>query len=295
MVRIAVRAAGVNFPDLLMVSGMYQEQPELPFAPGMEVAGEVTEVGDDLDSLSIGDRVTAYLPHGGYAEQAVTTHEKVFPIPDDMPWDQAAAFPIVYGTSYHALTDRASLTVGETLLVLGAAGGVGLAAVQIGVALGARVIGAVSSEEKERAVREAGAIEVIRYDREDLRTWMREMVPGGVDVIYDPVGGDITETAFRSIGWGGRYLVVGFAAGSIPSMPLNLPLLKGASLVGVFWGRWAAMNPDADHANFTALVRMWGEGRIRPMVTATYPLEEAASALRSLGSRSAVGKMVITP
>lgn len=293
--RVLIQAAGVNFPDLLITQGLYQEQPDLPFAPGMEVAGTVAEVAPGVSSVTPGARVYGFVPHGAYAEEAVVDVDSLFPIPHGMGFEAAAGLPIAYGTSYHALVDRAALTAGETLLVLGAAGGVGLAAVQIGAALGARVIGAVSSAEKQEAVLESGASEVLRYDQEGLREGLKRLAPSGVDVVYDPVGGDLTESAFRSLAWKGRHLVIGFAAGAIPSIPANLALLKGASLVGVFWGRFASTEPAANRANFTALNQMWSEGRIEPVVSAVFGLAEATTAMERLRSRQAIGKLVVTP
>lgn len=293
--RVEVRAAGVNFPDLLITQGLYQEQPPLPFAPGMEVAGQVVEVAEGVTDLEVGDRVYGYVSHGGYAEQAVVPIQALYPMPADMSFETAAALPIAYGTSYHALVDRAVLTGGETLLVLGAAGGVGIAAIQIGSALGARVIAAVSSEEKASAVTGAGADDVIRYDRDDLREELRRLSPPGVDVVYDPVGGDVTEAAFRSTAWKGRHLVIGFAAGDIPSLPVNLALLKGSSLVGVFWGRFAATEPDANRANFATLADWWSQGKIDPLVSETFELERAPDAMRRIAARSAIGKLIVKP
>jgi NADPH2:quinone reductase len=294
-VRVRVHAAGVNFPDLLIVQGRYQERPELPFAPGAEVAGEVVEVGPGAAGVEVGDRVYASISHGGYAEQAVVAVDQLFHVPDGMPFEHAAVLPIAYGTAYHALVDRGQLREGETLLVLGAAGGVGLAAVQIGATLGARVLAAVSSDEKAAAVRDAGADEVVRYDREDLRDAVRSLAPDGVDVVFDPVGGDATEAALRSTAWRGRLLIVGFAAGEIPKLPANLPLLKGSSVVGVFWGRFAQTEPDRNRRNFETLGAWWTEDRIAPVISATYDLEHAADALRRIGGRGAIGKLVVTP
>lgn len=293
--RVAIDAAGVNFPDLLVIQGLYQDRPPLPFAPGFEIAGMVTETAGDVTSVAAGDRVFASVPHGGYAESAVVDIDRLFPIPEGMDAASAAALPIAYGTSIHALLDRGGLAAGDSLLVLGAAGGVGLAAVQIGAAAGAEVIAAVSSEDKEAAVRDAGAGEVIRYERDDLRSVLKETHPGGVDVVFDPVGGDVTEAALRSTAWRGRHLVIGFASGSIPDVPANLPLLKGASLVGVYWGRFAETEPEANRENMATLTRWWSEGSIRPLVSATFPLEDAAEALRTIGGRRAIGKLVIEP
>ena len=293
--RIEVEAAGVNFPDLLVIQGLYQDQPELPFAPGMEMAGTVTEIADDVSSVAVGDRVFGFIRHGAFAEQTVTPASSLFPIPDTIGSDIAAALTIAYGTSYHALVDRAQLAEGETLLVLGAAGGVGMAAVQIGAALGARVVAAVSSADKAEAVTASGAATVIRYDETDLRTALKELAPGGVDVVYDPVGGDTTETAFRSLAWNGRHLVVGFAAGSIPALPVNLTLLKGASLVGVFWGRFAAAEPERNRENFETLTEWTTEGRINPVISEHFPLDRTSEALSRLQKRGAIGKLIVTP
>lgn len=292
-VRVDVGATGLNYPDLLMAKGLYQSQPPLPFAPGMEISGTVSAVADGVTGLTVGDRVHAFLPHGGLAQEVVAPADAVFPTPPGMAADEAAALPIAYGTGYHALVDRAHLDRGESLLVLGAAGGVGLAATQIGSTLGARVIAAVSSDEKERAVRQVGAEGVIRYDREDLRTELKRIAPNGVDVVFDPVGGDATEAAFRSTAWGGRHLVIGFASGDIPSLAANLPLLKGSSLVGVFWGRFSLTDPDANRSNFATLAEWWTQGRIRPMVSQTFTLEEATDALRRIEGREAIGKLVV--
>ena len=292
-VRVAVEAAGVNFPDVLVVQGMYQDRPPLPFAPGFEIAGRVVEVGEGVAGIATGDRVFAYLRHGGFAESAVVDAGRLFPVPDAMPSTAAAALLIAHGTALHALADRARIQPGESLLVLGAAGGVGLAAVQVGTALGAEVVAAVSSPEKAEAATAGGASQVIRYDRDDLRSALKER--GGIDVVFDPVGGGATESALRSLTWGGRHLVIGFAAGDIPSIPANLPLLKGASVVGVFWGRFTEIDPTANRKNLETLTRWWSEGAIDPLVSRTYPLGEAVDALRTIGGRGAIGKLVIEP
>lgn len=294
-VRVVVEAAGVNFPDLLMIRGQYQNQPPLPYSPGMEIAGTIAEVATDVADTSVGDPVYAYIDYGGFAEQVVVPVERLLPIPQGTSFDSAAAFPITYGTSYHALVDRGTVQEGENLLVLGAAGGVGMSAVQIGSTLGARVLAAVSSNEKEKAVQGAGAAEVIRYDRDDLRIRLKELAPEGVDVVYDPVGGDVTEAAFRSLAWGGRHLVIGFASGSIPSLPVNLVLLKGASLVGVFWGRFTVTHPTANRANFDRLAEWWTRGEIQPLVSEVFSLDRSVDALRRLGERDAIGKLVVRP
>ena len=294
-VRIAVRAAAVNFPDLLIIRGLYQERPGLPFAPGAEVAGDVVDVADDVSSVRSGDRVFAPVGHGGYAEQVVVDQGAVVPMPEDMPYEIATTLPLAYGTAYHALVDRGDLRSGQTLLVLGAAGGVGLAATQIGAALGARVIAAVSSDEKAAAVRDAGADDVLRYDERDLRDAMRELSPDGADVVLDPVGGDATAAALRSTAWNGRLLIVGFASGDIPAIPANLPLLKGCAVVGVFWGRFASTEPRRNRRNFETLGSWWLDGRIDPLVSQTYDLDHATDALRRIGGRGAIGKLVILP
>lgn len=293
--RVEIEAAGVNFPDLLVIQGLYQDQPELPFAPGMEMSGTVTQVADGVDWPAPGDRVYGFIRNGGYAEQTVTGVDVLYPLPGEMSFEVGAALPITYGTAYHALVDRAQLQSGERLLVLGAAGGVGMAAVQIGATLGAEVIAAVSSSEKEKAVRASGATEVVRYDQDPLRDALKKIAPGGVDVVFDPVGGEMTEQAFRSLGWRGRHLVIGFAAGTIPSLPVNLALLKGASLVGVFWGRFAATEPDRNRENFRTLTDWVMEGRIDPVVSETFPLERATEALQRIGSRGAIGKLIVKP
>ncbi len=294
-VRIRVRAAGVNFPDLLIIQGLYQERPELPFAPGAEVAGEVIEVATDVAAVRAGDLVYASITHGGYAEQVVVDADQTFPVPDGMPVEVAATLPVAYGTAYHALVDRGGLVRDETLLVLGAAGGVGLAATQIGAALGARVIAAVSSDDKAEAVRSAGAHDVIRYDQQDLREQMRSLAPAGADVVFDPVGGDATEAALRSTAWKGRLLIIGFASGQIPMIPANLPLLKGCAVVGVFWGRFARTDPQRNRRNFETLSTWWRDGRIDPLVSQVFDLDHAADALRLVGGRGAIGKLVVTP
>lgn len=294
-VRVGIAAAGVNFPDLLIIEGSYQTRAEPPFAPGAEFAGNVLEVADDVTGVAVGDRVYGSVPYGAYAEQVVADANALFTVPDGMDDVQAATLPVVYGTSYHALCDRAQIQPDETLLVLGAAGGVGLAATQIGAALGARVIAAVSSDDKASAVRAAGAHDVIRYDTEDLRERLRELAPGGVDVVYDPVGGPVTELALRSTAWNGRLLVIGFASGDIPKIPANLPLLKGCSVVGVFWGRFTQTEPERNRSNFAALGEMWANGQIAPVVSQTFGLEQAGEALKLMRDRGVIGKLVVTP
>lgn len=291
---IDVRAAGVNFPDALIVQGKYQFKPEPPFAPGGEVAGVVRAVGLGVTRFKPGDRVLATMIWGGYAERAVAKERQALHLPEGFDDATASAFALTYGTSIHALKDRAALKPGETLLVLGAAGGVGLAAVEIGAAMGARVIAAASSEDKLATAREHGAAETINYAAEDLRARLKEITGGrGVDVVYDPVGGDVTEPALRSIAWEGRFLVVGFAAGAIPRLPLNLVLLKGCQVVGVFWGAFAEREPQRNEANLADLVAWFRDGRIRPRIDGIYPLERAVEALARLGRREVKGKLVI--
>ncbi len=295
-VMIDVMAAGVNFPDVLIIQNKYQFKPELPFTPGNELAGVVRAVGEGVEHLKVGDRVFAYVAHGAFAQQASVPANTVLKMSDEMDFDTAAALTLTYGTSHHAVVDRAQLKAGETLLVLGAAGGVGLAAIEIGKAIGARVIAAASTEEKLAICRQHGADDCINYSTEDLREGIKRTTGGkGPDVIYDPVGGGYTEPAFRSIGWRGRYLVIGFANGEIPKLPLNLPLLKGASVVGVFWGDFARREPAHHVAAMNELIQWHREGRIRPHISATYALAEVPQALNDMASRKVTGKIVIRP
>ena len=292
---ISVRAASVNFPDVLIIQNKYQFKPPLPFSPGSELAGVVKEVGAEVRNVQPGDRVMAFTTYGAFAEEAKTEATRLVPLPAAMDFVTGAAFLLTYGTSDHALRDRAALQSGETLLVLGAAGGVGLAAIEIGKALGARVIACASSEEKLAVCRGHGADATIDYAAEDLRERIKALTDGrGVDVVYDAVGGPYSEPAFRSLAWRGRHLVVGFAAGEIPKLPLNLALLKGASLVGVFWGDFARREPRALAASLAQLARWYGEGKLRPHVSQTLPLEQAPRAIRLLASRQAKGKVVLT-
>ncbi|HAQ73297.1 NADPH:quinone oxidoreductase family protein [Stutzerimonas nitrititolerans] len=294
-VLLDVHAAGVNFPDTLIIEGKYQFKPPFPFSPGGEAAGVVAAVGEKISHLKVGDRVMALTGWGSFAEQVAVSGQNVLPIPTEMDFTTAAAFSMTYGTSMHALKQRANLQPGETLLVLGASGGVGLAAVEIGKAIGARVIAAASTNEKLEIARKAGANELINYSEASLRERLKELTDGqGVDVIYDPVGGKLFEEAFRSIAWNGRMLVVGFAAGGeIPALPANLPLLKGASLIGVFWGAFAQRQPQDNAANFKQLFAWYAEGKLRPLVSQTFALEQAAEAIDTLGQRKAVGKLVV--
>ncbi len=293
-VLIGVNACGVNFPDTLIIEGKYQVKPPMPFAPGGEVAGRVLSVGEGVTTLKPGDHVFALTGYGGFAEQVVAHATTTLPMPAGMDFVTAASTMYTYGTSYHALKDRANLQAGETLLVLGAAGGVGLAALQLGVLMGARVIAAASSEEKLAVCRELGASETINYTTEDLRTRVNELTGGkGVDVVYDPVGDRFAEPAVRSLAWRGRYLVVGFAAGSIPSIPLNLALLKGASIVGVFWGAFAQREPKRSRQNFEQLLQWITTGQLKQHIHKQYLLADAPVALRDLLDRKVIGKAVV--
>ncbi|GHF36854.1 NADPH2:quinone reductase [Deinococcus metalli] len=295
-VLIAVEAAGVNYPDALMVMGQYQVRPPLPFVPGAEAAGTVAAVGPDVDGLRVGQRVAAFTGTGAFATHVIAQARAVMPLPDGLDAAVAATLPLAYGTAMHALVDRGRLVSGETLLVLGAAGGVGLAAVMIGKALGARVIAGVSSAEKGTVAREHGADEIIDYAAEDLRARLKVLTAGsGPDVILDPVGDALAEPAFRSIAWDGRYLVVGFAGGEIPRLPLNLPLLKGASVVGVFWGEFARREPAANARHLAQLAAWVQGGTLRPLISARYPLERGPEALRALLERRVTGKVVLVP
>lgn len=289
-----VQAAGVNFPDTLIIEGKYQFQPPLPFSPGGEAAGVVAAVGEKAGAFKVGDRVMALTGWGAFAEQVAVPFYNVLPIPASMDFTTAAAFGMTYGTSMHALRQRGQLQAGETLLVLGASGGVGLAAVEIGKAMGARVIAAASSAEKLAVAKAAGADELIDYSQANLREEIKRLTGGqGVDVIYDPVGGELFEQAVRGLAWNGRLLVVGFASGSIPQLAANLVLLKGAAVLGVFWGAFAQRQPEDNAANFHQLFAWHAEGKLKPLVSQTYPLAEAWAAIEKLGQRQAVGKLVV--
>lgn len=293
-VRIAVHAAGVNYPDMLLIQGLYQSRPEPPFGPGFEVAGVVDEVGPGVETAAVGDRVMAFVPHGGYAEEVIALAQTVFPIPDQISFQQGSVIPIAYGTSYHALLDRAALQEGETLVVLGAAGGVGMTAIEIGKRLGATVIACVGSDWKAEAVRVAGADEVVDYSVESVRERVLAMTGGkGADVVYDPVGGDATDEALRYLAWKGRLLVVGFTSGRIAEIPANRLLLKGASAVGVFWGQFAEREPEANAANFRSIVQQVAMGNLDPPIQQTFPLEHAVEAMELLAERRVVGKVVL--
>ncbi|UQA62993.1 NADPH:quinone oxidoreductase family protein [Polyangium aurulentum] len=292
--RIEVHAASVNFPDLLIIQNKYQFKPPLPFSPGGEVAGVVREVGAGVTAVKPGDRVLATTMWGGFSEEVVVGEANVAPIPDGMDFVTASAFLMAYGTSHHALVDRAQLKAGETLCVLGAAGGVGLAAVEIGKVLGARVIACASADDKLEVCKEHGADAVVNYAREDLKERIKELTGGkGADVVYDPVGGPFSEAALRSTAWEGRFLVVGFAGGEIPRIPLNLVLLKGCQVVGVFWGSFIAREPERNRQNLAELLRWFEEKKIRPHVSETFPLERAKDALDAMAARRVKGKVVL--
>jgi NADPH2:quinone reductase len=292
---VSVKAASVNFPDVLIIQNKYQFKPPLPFSPGSELAGVVKEVGPGVQGFRPGDKVMAFTTYGAFAEEVKTEAARLLSIPEGMSFTQAAAFVLTYATTDHALRDRGALAAGETLLVLGAAGGVGLAAVEIGKVLGARVIACASSEDKLAVCREHGADATINYASEDLRERVKALTEGrGVNVIYDAVGGPYTEPAFRSIAWRGRHLVIGFAAGEIPKLPLNLALLKGAAVVGVFWGDFARREPVRFAESVRQLARWYGEGKLKPHVSQTLPLEKAADALKLMAARQVKGKLVLT-
>ena len=293
-VLLDVHAAGINFPDTLIIEGKYQFKPPFPFSPGGEAAGVISAVGEKVSHLKVGDRVMALTGWGSCAEQIAVPAYNILPMPDAMDFTTAAAFSMTYGTAIHALKQRGALQAGETLLVLGASGGVGLAAIEIGKAMGARVIAAASSAEKLEVARQAGADELINYQDEDVRERLKTLTKGqGVDVVIDPVGGDLFETVFRSIAWNGRMLVIGFASGTIPSLPANLPLLKGAAVIGVFWGSFAQRQPQDNVANFQQLFAWFAEGKLKPLVSQTFALEDTAQAINTLAARKAVGKLVI--
>ena len=295
-VRISVRACGVNFPDLLMIQGLYQFKPPFPFSPGAEVSGVVLEVGENVTSFAPGDRVIGMTGWNGFAEEAVVDANKCLKLPETMDFETGAGLPMTYGTSYHALVQRARLKAGEVLLVHGATGGVGTAAVEIGKLLGARVIATAGSDEKLAVLRKHYAVEhLINYRTENFKDRVKELTDGkGADVIYDPVGGDLFEPSLRCIAWDGRLLVVGFASGTIPQVRANLVLLKNCSVIGVFWGAWSAREPEVNAANFAELMKLHAAGKLEPIVSFTYPLERASAALNDLAARKVVGKAVLT-
>lgn len=293
-VLIEIKAASLNFPDLLIVQNKYQIKPPLPFVPGAEFAGVVQAVGEGVKHLQVGQRVACLSGTGGFGTHTIASAALCMPLPSDFPFVDAAAFIMIYATSHHALVDRAQLKAGETVLVLGAAGGVGTSAIQIAKAMGARVIAAASSDEKCAVCKSIGADATINYSTESLRDAVKALTNGkGVDVVYDPVGGDFSEQAFRSIAWRGRHLVIGFAAGPIPSLPLNLTLLKGASLMGVFWGNFAQNEPKASAAALAELAQWYAQGKIKPVIDSTMPMAELKDAYAHMSSRGVKGKLVM--
>lgn len=299
---VRVKACAINYPDVLIIEDRYQFKPPRPFAPGSEISWIVEQVGELAGGWSVGDRVIAMIGHGGLAEKVVVDARMALPLPPERSFEEGSALILTYATSIHALLDRGRLSAGQTLLVLGAAGGVGLAAVELGKAFGARVVAAVSSDQKAEAARAAGADEVMVYPRGPFEREQLKALTGafkdavghnGADVIYDPVGGDYAEPALRSIAWQGRYLVVGFPAG-IPKLPLNLTLLKSCDVCGVFWGAFAARDPEANAAHLKTLFTLWNEGKIAPKVSRTWPLEQGGQAIAHMAARKAVGKLVVT-
>ena len=293
-VLIDVHAAGIDFPDVLTVQGKYQFKPSLPFTPGIEVSGVIKKVGKDVKMRKVGDEVISTLQTGAFASEVVTSENSTF-LKGNMSFEQAAGFALTYGTSYYALKQRARLVAGETVLVLGAAGGVGVATIQLAKAMGANVIAAASNDTKLDFAEEAGADLRINYTNENLKERVKELTNGqGADVIYDPVGGDFSEQAFRAIAWNGRFLVIGFASGPIAKMPLNLALLKGASLVGVFWGSWSAREPNESQNNFSELIKMVDDKKFIPLVTEIFKLEDHASAFACIEERRAKGKVILS-
>ena len=295
-VLVDVKATALNFPDVLMIAGKYQSQPPFPFSPGGEVAGTVLEVGPGVTEFAPGDAVFGGVGHGGFAERVAAAARSLQPVPEAMSFAEASGISTTYGTSYYALKQRADLQPGETLLVTGAAGGVGIAAVQLGKAMGARVIAAASSEQKLAVAKDSGADELIDYSDGQLKDKVKDLTGGkGADVIYDPVGGALFDQCLRCINWYGRILVIGFAAGDIPKAPINLILLKSCQVVGVFFGAWSARSPDESRANFREILAFHAAGKIKPVVGRVHPLENYAEALNDLAQRRAIGKIVVTP
>ncbi|WP_045114997.1 NADPH:quinone oxidoreductase family protein [Microscilla marina] len=294
-VLIEVKACSVNYPDTLIIQGLYQFKPELPFSPGSDIAGIVKEVGEEVKHLKPGQEVFGIVPHGGFAEEVIAPASGVFPKPAAMDFKVAAAFMMAYGTSYHALKDRAHLQEGETLLVLGASGGVGLAAIELGKLMGAKVIAAASTDEKLALCKEYGADQTINYTQENLKERVKALTNGkGADVVYDPVGGDYSEAALRATAWEGRFLVVGFPAG-IAQIALNLPLLKGCQIVGVFWGSFAMRSPQKNMQNTMALINYYTKGELKPYIDKVYSLEQAPQALQDMMDRKTKGKVIVQP
>ena len=294
-IRISVAAAGVNFPDFLIIQDKYQFKPPLPFSPGGEMAGTVSAIGPEVTGFEIGDRVMGSNTCGGFAEEAIVKADKAIKLPADADLKMAAAVGLVYGTSYHALFDRGAMTAQDTVLVLGAAGGVGLAAVELAHVAGATVIAAASTDEKLAVCKEHGADHLINYGTGDLRKQLKEICPEGPSIIYDPVGGDLTEQAFRSIRPRGKLLVVGFAAGTIPKIPLNLALLKHGELVGVFWGDYTRREPERNLADLNHIMQWIRDGRLKPVISGSYPLAEGGDAIQHIADRKAIGKLVVEP
>jgi NADPH2:quinone reductase len=293
-VLVRIEAASLNFPDLLIVQNKYQMKPDLPFVPGSEYAGVIEALGEGVTDLQVGQSVACLSGTGGFGTHALAQAKLCMPLPPGFPAVDAAAFIMIYATSHHALIDRAALKAGETVLVLGAAGGVGTSAIQIAKAVGARVIAAASTDEKCALCKSLGADETINYTTQNMREVLKGLTEGkGPDVIYDPVGGDFAEPAFRSIAWRGRYLVVGFASGPIPALPFNLALLKGASIVGVFWGDFARREPQANAAMMAELAKWYAQGKIKPVIDRTMPMSELKAAYAHMGSRGVMGKLVM--
>ncbi len=293
-VRVAIHAASLNFPDLLIVEGKYQMRPPLPFVPGSEFSGRVDAVGPGVETPRVGDAVAVIGSHGGFATHALVDAPRVIPLPPGFALDDAAAFAFTYGTAHHALIDRGQLRAGETVLVLGAAGGVGTAAVQVAKAAGARVIAAASNDDKCALCREIGADETIDYGREDLRERLKALTGSrGLDVVYDPVGGALAEPALRAVGWRGRYLVIGFAGGTIPALPWNLPLLKGSSIVGVFWGEFVRREPQAFAVAMRELAQWHAQGKVKPVIDQRLPMSALRDAYARMASRQVRGKMLL--
>ena len=291
---VRLKACGMNFPDTLIIQGKYQFKPELPFTPGSDISGVVEKVGSAMKRYKVGDEVFGIIPHGGFAEAVCVSAKAVFPKPPKMPHEIAASFMMAYGTSYHALKDRAQLKKGETLVVLGASGGVGLAAVELGKLMGAKVIACASTDEKLALCKKYGADETINYSNEDLKNRIKELTDGkGADVTYDPVGGNYSEAALRAMNWNGRFLVVGFAAGTIPKIPLNLALLKSCQIVGVFFGAFAMKFPGENMANTMKLMQWFDDGKLKPHLHGIYPLAETPKALEEIMARKVSGKIVI--
>lgn len=293
-VRVAIHAASLNFPDLLVVEGKYQMRPPLPFVPGSEFSGRVDAVGPGVETPRVGDAVAVIGSHGGFATHALVEASRVIPLPPGFALDDAAAFAFTYGTAHHALVDRGQLRAGETVLVLGAAGGVGTAAVQVAKAAGARVIAAASTADKCALCREIGADETIDYSREDLRERLKALTGSrGLDVVYDPVGGALAEPALRSVGWRGRYLVIGFAGGTIPALPWNLPLLKGSAIVGVFWGEFVRREPQAFAMAMRELAQWYAQGKVKPVIDQRLPMSALRDAYARMASRQVRGKLLL--